>query len=704
MAIKEETRRSRKSRKPRRLLIGGIVFITLVLAILPVILSMDWARQRLATELSAQLGTQVSVESHSLGWFSGLQMQGLEIANPPGFPQDQPLCRVKELQADCNISILFSQLLRVDSEVQGLELRVHQLADGSSNLEALGAKQEEEQEPEPAVEDEPAPEAEDKEQGLKFQTLDLDLKDSWIQFSHADLGVLETMEHLNLDLHMFRKMITCNLSSASPNLQLELSHSELSDYPDTGLDQIEFATQDLQLANYQPLLTWLMGEDFPLQEMQGLVSGKLNGAYTHSNGVSILSGDLQIEKPLLAGKLDQEFRLQAERWELRPHIILQQESEGTSKVFLDNFFMDLGFLQLQGLDRKEKDAVGLQVNVDLGQLAATNLPGTQELRGRKGQLEGEVSLPLDWPGWQSENMAKLLPEEILRQCLAKAKVSLDSYEIAGLQLQNFKGDLSMRDGQLSLQTTEGGTLNGGPFNLQVQAQPFAGEDLPTQVKLSWHDGQLKGDAVEILRYVVPLFAGLDLRQPLDLQGIFDGELELRGPALKADAASWLQWGNLWEGDGEIKLRDGSFSPSQQWQGLLELAGQRGRINFNDIHSKFKIQQGSVETSLMKFNSKAASYGLRGKVTLAGALDYKASIPELLKGHRDGEHLLRYLGENSREAGISGTLDQPKLSIPKLSDLLQDAAQGALQKGIEKEVEGALEKALDKLLKRKKKEN
>src|SRR5690606_34134773 len=86
--------RRHRGRKVLLIVFGGIFLLLLIGWIaIPYIVSAESVRRRVAGQLSEQVGATVLVEDHEFSWFDGLSVSGVSIANPEGFPQDQPALR-----------------------------------------------------------------------------------------------------------------------------------------------------------------------------------------------------------------------------------------------------------------------------------------------------------------------------------------------------------------------------------------------------------------------------------------------------------------------------------------------------------------------------------------------------------------------------------------------------------------------------------
>src|SRR5687768_17072987 len=87
--------RVRRQRRWRWLLVVTVL-VGLLVVFLPQWVLVQWGPHLLGTVLSEQLHTPVTVEGVTGGWLSGLQIQGIEVAESPQ-PQAPLLLRLERL-------------------------------------------------------------------------------------------------------------------------------------------------------------------------------------------------------------------------------------------------------------------------------------------------------------------------------------------------------------------------------------------------------------------------------------------------------------------------------------------------------------------------------------------------------------------------------------------------------------------------------
>jgi hypothetical protein len=665
-------------------ILGAVVILGLLVFFLtPVILSMDWMRERIVRGLDEALDSPVSLEEYSLGWFSGVEVGKLRIGNPRTFPKQGDLLRLERASFDMSLFSLFGGEPVVRAKADGLEIRLHQLEDGRTNMDALTGSNgtwrvnsntnsnsnsyshtysdsdsnSRRHRLRDKTRDQPRDQTHANDTVLANLDLDFALTNALIEVTDEKLGVLESMRNLNASIRKQKGAldIVCKLDVDLHHPDTPTTPGKLSARADMDIRRsrpwtFHFETTGLDLARYRPLLDWAVAN--PFEELGGVLAGKAD-ATMQPDGSTTMTGKLVLARPRLKTLGERCIDLRGDAFVLEPNATFHLGGTEPDKLDLDGFRVDLGFLQVTGIPAAEsagladgKDTLGLRFTLDLAGLASLGGAIPQELRSAQGTVNGRL-------------------------------LAVPS------------------DNKVLLTTTQGTTLNGGPLRVTANAILDEKQHLPLDLEVAWQDGKVRGGAVRLLRYAVPLLAGLDVTSKLDFESDIDTTIQLVGPLLRQDNEATLQWLNHWHGTGKLKLMNGGFTPARQLGELLTFAGERNRLTFKDIDTDFVIKEGAVETNLLKMSRKAQTFGFRGKVYMDGRIDQQIALQDALAGHRDGEKIRRYLGDTALEAKLTGTLDKPKLAMPSLEKVLEAGAS--------KKVDDALKKGFDKLLRRGKKD-
>jgi AsmA-like C-terminal region len=104
----------------------------LLLAIVPT----EWARERLVARLSQATGKKVRLGGLRMGVLGGLRLQDLEIGEPDVV--NDAWLRVADLRINLHlVNILFGHCTPSRAEAEGVNLRIHRLADGTLEFGSL---------------------------------------------------------------------------------------------------------------------------------------------------------------------------------------------------------------------------------------------------------------------------------------------------------------------------------------------------------------------------------------------------------------------------------------------------------------------------------------------------------------------------------------------------------------------------------------
>ena len=637
--------KKRKSLWFRLLRGGAVVFLLLLLAIFsaPLLLDSAWVRAKIASELAANAGTSGTLGSFKFSWVSGIRAEKLVIANPPGFSADEPMLTLDELHG----GISWSQLLRgnysLDLHAKGLRARVVQRDDGTTNVEVVKKRQPSREPSHPSGHEESA-----TSKLLAKLRLDLTLDDATFEVRQAKGGVVESMTQIRAQVKkdLGDGPIRCSFAAALQSGRIEFEATVDPTFANPA--HVHLVTSGVELAHYKPLLApFLMPGD--LTEL----SGKLGGEVTLEADVRTehfkASGELIVAEPRIAGSILRGVDLNAPRWVLQPVVDVRTDKQGTA-LDLVGLHCDLGLGSIDGLSSSEAaslvggaKALGCAFALDASRLGVA---ATGDVHGKMA-----IVVPERWDG---------VPTVIAHFATTRA-----TYQ--GQTLEGFAGEARWDGGKLSIENSSGSAskLNGGPFGLSLRAQTDQTKQMPAELTLAWNGGSVGASAVPALQYFVPVLAGLAGQANLDFQSKIDTKVSFRGPLTPKAGQSVLEWLDAWSGSGDLHLLQGSFTPSRELAGILEFAGAGKKLAFDKLGGKFQLARGFVTTALDQL-------GIRGRTSLSGSMEYVIDVGTLLKGHRDGEKLLKALGNRSVEAGLSGTLANPKLVLPDLTKLVVES--------------------------------
>lgn len=677
----------------------ALLFLAAVVAI-PYIISSDWGRRRVAAAMSESMHTDVQLEDFDFGWFSGVGIDGLRIANPAGFDASHPFLQLRHMRGDLGLWQALRGNFEITGAVDGLQLFLDQDVDGRTNAEALGGGSKDGGggggggnggRPDPEM--------------LQRLRLDLALTDSTLEIRRGG-QLLESVRD-----------IACKVNKVpgSPvfDLQLDATTDPAGGKPgklqvhatvDSAAMTVDsdVAVARLDLAHYQPVVDVFVPPGGA--SIAGIVDANLQ-AHVTGEGADrrlVMDGSIAVEQPQFAGSLLQGMTIKAVRWSMTPQLIVALDADDMpTRIDASKFTADLGCLQLRGLDGAAtekmlggKPGLGFETSLDVDVLASYGGPLPEQLRNVGGVVSGKVAVP--FTGLQMPPL-----EQLLADVEVDAAVQARHLVVSGFDLSGLDASLRMQDGKLAFDTGKGTQLNTGGLQLQLQSDLQQPSALPFQLQLHWRGGKVAGETTALLRYVVPLLAGVQATAASFDSGI-DLGLELKGAAMPQSGQSWLQLLNTWEGSGNIALTDGEVQPAPALQGLLSLLGQQGSLAIDRLAGGFTLKQGTIDTQLMRWISKGQDYGLSGKVRLDGKLDVGIDVTAMLQQHKDGQKVAAVLGDRKLMVGLDGTLEAPQLSLPDVGKLLAEALQQDAGQTLQQTARDALQKALDDLLKGKKK--
>lgn len=687
-------------RKKRRLLrtMALAVFGVLCLAVAaPHVLNLGFVRRKVASSLSESLQTRVELGALGFTWFTGLSLGDLKIHNPAGFAQDRPFLSLAALEGDLSMLQLLRGRLDLSGTVTGLVVRIDQDGQGRSNAEALGRRGADRPGSGPAVQI-----ASRGGMDLSGMRLDLKVADALVEIRRGG-ELIESLQKLECALgkefgsQVFRMDLKANLHR--PGTPDQPGNVALRASVDAQALSFEgqLSTTGLDLSRYRPLIAAMLGEG-SLTALGGIVNGTLQARGKGREGEQelFLEGNLAVQAPHLAGSLLRGMEVKAARWQLIPNLhIVPGRSGSQPTVDAARFTADLGFATMRGLPAADLQqllggtGLGFAFTLDLDALAAFGGPIPDSMQGNGGSVQGRLGLPI---GGKLPELARL--PELLR---AEATMKAAQLQAFGFAFTNATAALTVKDGAFAARTGDGTLINGGPASCTVDLDLKDSKRLPFQLAVNWKGGNAGDAAVWLLRYGAPVLAGLEAGS--NLTAIADLDLKLAGPALRTPGETWLQFFNVWSGSGHLTLRNTAFTPAPALRALANaIAGNAGRVTIERFGGAFSMHEGTVQSQLMKLDSKGSEYGFQGVTRLDGSLEWNVDLTPFLQQHRDGAKVAAAFGGKPIQAGITGTLDAPQLRMPDLATLLQNAAQEALKD----KAGDAVQKALEELFGKRKK--
>ncbi len=269
--------------------------------------------------------------------------------------------------------------------------------------------------------------------------------------------------------------------------------------------------------------------------------------------------------------------------------------------------------------------------------------------------------------------------------LIEGKILNDGLSYEGNRLDKGHYKIHYAKGRLDIDTAESTTLNKGPMRItaKVEGLDKPDGDMYFSFRTQWKEGVAAWGLTPYLQYAFPFLAGLDIQKgaklaKLDYRSFANLDLELAGK-IPADGNKLTEAMKLWSGKGKLTLKDGSFTPSQAFAGLMKLFGTKDKLNFRQFTNGFEISEGRLNFKEAKIGGGDGHLILRGNTTLDGKLDINVDFTDLLSRHRDGQRVLAAACGKPIMAHMGGTLVSPDFPIQNLiSDLFTNAIKGGVK--------------------------
>ncbi|MEO0479535.1 MAG: hypothetical protein AAF196_08655 [Planctomycetota bacterium] len=681
--------KSGRFRRIRKILGFGLIALVALFFTLPLILSMGFVRSALEDSMADALGVEVTIEDHSVGWFSPVQMKGVRVEQPTGTQSDGPLFALEDASFELSLAEIAMGRVRLQGRVLRPELRVVQHVDGTTNLDELGKKdrddgpnEEPDEQPDEQPDDEPSDDQDDDESladKIRKHRMEFAIVDGFLDIHHDVHGLVEQLTDLNVriekpeDATKFTATLDAKVHRPTGDdgeLAIRVEWDADPSHPMIArMDCDEF-----DLGRYEAVLRALLGER-KVESFQGVVTAHTRieskpGEALQSNG------QIRIDQLRLAGELFSGLDIQAERFQFVPSLQARLDDQGKlTELDLAGLSFDLGVLRLDGLATETQDGramPGMHFVFDLDGLAQFGGPMPELLKGTGAQLEGSLRVPL------AAMQGELEIWDLARMLDLDAAFGFDRLEIADQVIESVSTRLDLAGGRLQLRT-EDGRFSGGGLNLSMDVDASDASSVPSfEGTVGVEGSRVVGRAAEGLCYVMPILSGLE--EVAGFQSGLDCDLSLAGPLMPGDGEEMLSWLSRLTGNGELALGGGQFAPAGTLAQLAQVVGQQDgtRIAFESFRAALDLSEGFLTPSSMNLDCGEREFPLVGRTGVDGSLDYVIDVRDWLRGHRDGERLLQFLGDEPLGAQLGGSVDDPSLGLPSLDELLQRAATRALE--------------------------
>ena len=270
---------------------------------------------------------------------------------------------------------------------------------------------------------------------------------------------------------------------------------------------------------------------------------------------------------------------------------------------------------------------------------------------------------------------KLLAEEdenLYEQMNLHGSISIDKIKYDAYEIKDFKAKLLLDDGFF---TTKDFTfiLNEGPG--AVSASANLKEKKPSLVFDMTLSDVLINQNMDLLAYIVPVLAAPD--------GKISGKLSMMFNA-KGNGLNWQDdLSKSLNGQGEINIKDGHIKGGMITSKILKTFGKSGEYKFDNISTRFEINDSKISNDDIRINGKDFNIGLSGWTSFDGRLEYSADAQAV--GNLIGGDVKKILGGMSKGSKlplvVTGTINNPSLAFkwPKpqeIGNILQGILGGS----------------------------
>ena len=345
--------------------------------------------------------------------------------------------------------------------------------------------------------------------------------------------------------------------------------------------------------------------------------------------------------------------------------ITTKDSVNIEKMNIESEFLKMESKGgIAGLSKEMDIDYMLSMEMDLNKMA-------EEFSGMfpvNVNMDGKGVVDLDLNGKLSarEN------ENLYEQMNFDGNVSMDKINYDAYEIKDFKAGLALDDGFFTTKDFSF-VLNDGPCTVLASAD-LKEEKPPLVFDMKLSDANINQN-MDILAYIVPLLAAPE--------GKLSGKLNMQ---LKANG-NGLDWqddlSKTLSGKGEIEIKDGYIKGGKVTSKILKAVGGRGEYEFEQITTRFIIEDSKIINDDISVNGKEFDIGLSGWTSFDGRIEYSADAEALgsqLGG--DARKILGALSEGSKlPIVVTGTIDKPRLSFkwPKpqeIGNILQGILGGS----------------------------
>ncbi|ODS33605.1 MAG: hypothetical protein SCARUB_01268 [Candidatus Scalindua rubra] len=340
---------------------------------------------------------------------------------------------------------------------------------------------------------------------------------------------------------------------------------------------------------------------------------------------------------------------------------ITEDSVNIEQLDVVSDFLDMSSKgEITNLSKEQNIDYALSLNMDLDKMTAQfagMFPVDINMIGK-----GMVDLGINGKLLTQEN-ENLYENMNLNGSVSINKIKYDAYEIT-----DFKSKLYLNDGFFTTKDFAF-KLNEGPGTVSASAN--LKEEKPAldfDMKLS--DVRINQN-MDLLAYIIPILSAPE--------GKISGKLSMMFNA-KGNGLNWQDdLSKSLNGLGEIDIKDGHIKGGKLTSKIFKTFGKKGEYKFDNITTKFIIDDSKISNDDISVNGKDFNIGLSGWTSFDGRLEYSVEAEALSKYiGGDAGRILGSMGKGSKlPIVVTGTINKPKLAFkwPKPQEI------GSLLQGI-----------------------
>ncbi len=244
-------------------------------------------------------------------------------------------------------------------------------------------------------------------------------------------------------------------------------------------------------------------------------------------------------------------------------------------------------------------------------------------------------------------------ENIYEQMNLNGNMSMDRIIYDAYEIKDFKAGLALDDGFFTTKDFSF-VLNDGPCAVSVSVD-LKEKKPPLIFDMKLSEANINQD-MDVLAYIVPVLAAPE--------GKLSGTLNMQFKA-KGNGLNWQDdLSKSLNGEGEIDIKDGYIKGGKVISKVLKAIGGRGEYEFEQIVTRFVIEDSKILNDDISVNGEEFDIGLSGWTSFDGRIEYSADA-EGLGNHLGGDagKILGSFSEGSKlPIVVTGTISKPKLSF------------------------------------------